>query len=146
MRKLSKLAALPLPDQNLVIDLCSKHPYDDVVTLVAKPRSEGGLDLKTSRSALCRFASTFHPDPDRLDQEVKRLIPLLETADSSKVPAAIRFLVQQQVFRHLHAGAPFKEIERPLHWLFNVWQQAGIVPASHNSSCASHNPDTIKAP
>ena len=109
MRKISKLAALPLADQNLVIDLCSKQPYDNVVILLAKPRLEGGLDLKTSRSALCRFASTFHPDPDHLAREVKRLMPLLESTsiDPTVFPTAIRTLLEQHIFSQLAANEPF---------------------------------------
>jgi hypothetical protein len=63
-----KLAALPLADQELVLELCERKRYEDVVPILAKPRAAGGLDLQTSRSALSRFVAS-QPQPDRLDRE-----------------------------------------------------------------------------
>jgi hypothetical protein len=125
MRKLSKLAALAPADQNHVINLCSKHPYEHVVILLAKPRGDGGLDLQTSRSALCRFATTFHPDPDRLAHEIERLMPLLEatTQDAGLFPDAIRALLQQHIFSELAANKPFDTVARPFRILFKLEEQ-----------------------
>jgi hypothetical protein len=127
MRKLSKLAVLPPADQNHVIDLCSKHPYEHVVTFLEKPRAEGGLDLKTSRSALCRFATTFHPDPDRLAHEIKRLLPLLEaTTNSPTLASSIGPLLERHICTQLAADAPFQKVEAAFRFLFKLHREQNV--------------------
>jgi len=61
----NKFAHLPEQDRKFILDLCSKHTYDEVVDIVYQTREEGGLDLITSASALYRFYTSSHPEPSR---------------------------------------------------------------------------------
>ena len=125
MRKISKIAALSQTDQEHVLRLCENNRYEDVVPILARSRAEGGLDLKTSRSALCRFVSTFHPEPDRLAHEIKRLTPLLKatSVDRTVVPSAIRTLLEQHIFSELAANKSLQSLKLPLRLLLKLSRQ-----------------------
>ncbi|HEX7862571.1 MAG TPA: hypothetical protein VF773_19710 [Verrucomicrobiae bacterium] len=60
MKRLNQFTSLPKEDQTLILNLCDKLPYKEVAATLAKPRTEGGLDLTTSPSALCKF---YTPPP-----------------------------------------------------------------------------------
>ena len=58
----SQFASLPQEDQKLILELCSRHEYSEAVEILSKPRSEGGLNIHTSRAALCRFFTQHQAD------------------------------------------------------------------------------------
>ena len=60
MKTKNRLKLLPPEDQQRIIELCASFPYEEVVDLIAKPRAEGGLQIQTSVSALCRYNTTFN--------------------------------------------------------------------------------------
>jgi hypothetical protein len=138
MQKRSKLAALPPADQELVLNLCEHNRYEDVVPILAKPRAAGGLDLQTSRSALSRFVAS-QPHPDRLDREVKKLLPFLNSPSASanppihsQLPEAIRTLVERHIFSLLAAGEPFGKIAPLFRILFKLDKQKNHLPPANN--------------
>src|SRR5580765_232583 len=95
MRKISKLAALSPGDQQHVLGLCENNRYEDVVPILAKPRSQGGLDLKTSRTASVASPRHFIRNP---------------TASPRRSSDSCRFLKQPrsiQMFSHRLSALSF---------------------------------------
>src|SRR5687768_16623721 len=109
----NQFAFLPDEDRKLILNLCSKQAYEEVVDILVKPRTEGGLDLVTSRSALCRFYTTSHPEPDR------EVLAQLATAthvrheyDSTAFLGAIRASVEARVLDNLKNGKALADMEK----------------------------------
>src|SRR3954469_22135227 len=153
MRKISKLAALSGMDQEHVYRLCENRRYEDVVPILARPRSEGGLDLLTSRSALSRFVAQSRSDPERLSREVEKLLPLLEarSADFSRLSGAIRTLLEQHIFSLLASDQPFEKIERPFRILFKLNdREKNQLPPENNCNvpplCGTIPPENARLP
>src|SRR5690349_17398576 len=61
----SQFRTLPEHERKQILDLCSTHPYDEVVTILARPRPHG-MDISTSKSALCRFFTTAQTNSTQL--------------------------------------------------------------------------------
>src|ERR1051325_656285 len=113
MRKQAKLDGLPSEDQQYVLQLCATHSYDRTAAILAKPRDQGGLELSTNRSALCRFAQKHDTDPldNRLEPILKRLKEM-HPADSLDYSTALSRLLQERIFAHLVAEDDFHQVRR----------------------------------
>jgi hypothetical protein len=48
----NQFVTLSKQDRQFILNLCSRLPFEAVVDLLKKPRSEGGLGIVASRSAL----------------------------------------------------------------------------------------------
>src|SRR5690349_4586884 len=54
-------------DRQIVFHTCNQMPFRQAAIFLSLPRSEGGLEIKTSKSALQRFFSTCHFDTPKFD-------------------------------------------------------------------------------
>jgi hypothetical protein len=108
----SQFASLPEADRKLILDLCSKNPYDHVVELLRRPRAEGGLSIRTSRSALSRFYTTAQPDPDHaLLAQIAVAANIRHEQDSNAFLGAIRAIIQARVLEHLRTGRALADMQ-----------------------------------
>ena len=76
-----KFAILSESDREQLIDWLTHNTYETVLQLAAKPRSEGGLDFHTSRTALHNF---YHKHD--LNDRLQSAIDILQTAQSATPP------------------------------------------------------------
>ena len=116
MKTKNRFKLLPPEDQQKIIDLCDRHPYTDVLDIIAKPRSEGGLQLQASYSALCRFYLSAN-------REARKTTVLRQTAASLQYqrhhsPGAFRTalvaLLERRLFEALTTGEPVSELKDEL--------------------------------
>src|SRR5262245_6504069 len=114
MKKQSKIRSLSTEDQNRIRQLCDGNTYDAVVELVAKPREQGGLDLKPNRSALSRRCSE-HGTLALSSQLADQFLNLLEKQplDLDDLISPMAHLVGQSAFLLLAQHRPFEEYRRP---------------------------------
>jgi hypothetical protein len=104
---------LPEQDRNLILDLCSKHSYEEAIEIISRPRPEGGLGLVTSRSALCRFYTTWHPEPAReVLAQYAAAAHVRHQYDSNAFLGAIRAAVEARVLEHLKNGKALPDMEK----------------------------------
>ena len=114
----TQFASLSEQDRTLILNLCSKHSYEEAVEILARPRSVGGLDIATSRSALCRFFTSAAAE--------QNLIVLAQYAAAAQVRheqnsnaflGAIRASVQARVFENLKTGKALADLEKDFRLL-----------------------------
>lgn len=113
MKKQSKLGALPSEDQKRILELCDRHTYDEVVVLVAKPRDQDGLDLKTNRSALSRF-NRDHGTITANCQLASQFLELLDhqPLDFEDLVSPLAHLVGQSALVLAAQNRPYEEYRR----------------------------------
>ena len=114
----SQFASLPQEDQKLILDLCSVHEYGEVVEILSKPRSEGGLNIHTSRAALCRFF-TQHQAGSTLGllAQFAAATNIRHEQNSNAFLGAIRATVEARILEHLHSGKPLADMEKDFRFL-----------------------------
>lgn len=110
MRKISKLGSLNGDDQELIFDLCTKHTYPEIVAILAKSRADGGLELDTNPTALCRFNQEYgwFAGNGHLVQQFADVLAVQPTPD---LPDHIFTLVQRQVFLALARGRSLEDMK-----------------------------------
>ncbi|HEX7858908.1 MAG TPA: hypothetical protein VF773_01135 [Verrucomicrobiae bacterium] len=114
----NQFAELPEADRKHILDLCAHHGYSDVVEILAKPRSEGGLDLVTSRSALCRFYTQYNPEPSQaVLAQIAAAANIRHELDSNAFLGAIRASIQARVFQNFRDGKPLTDMSADLRFL-----------------------------
>src|SRR5262249_54760633 len=115
MRKQAILETLPPEERQQILQLCAKNTYSAVLTIVARPRSEGGLALSTNRASLCRFVQKQEGEilDDRL-QSIRQRLKELDPENPLNYPAAIAQLMQERIFASLDAEEDFRKIHREL--------------------------------
>ena len=115
MRKQSKIRSLPSEDQKRILELCSQHTYDEVAGIVAKPRDQGGLDFKTNRSALSRFACEHGPITITSNL-TSQFLDILEQqpTDFDELVPHITNLIAKSAFLLVAQHRPYEEYRRPL--------------------------------
>lgn len=113
--KKSKLAILSREDQSRLLELCETHTYDQVVDLAAQPREQGGLELKTNRSALSRFYGS-RGNLLAGSQLASQFLELLECQpiDIDDFIPQMTHLIGQSAFLLAARNRPFEEYRRPL--------------------------------
>ncbi|HEX7859416.1 MAG TPA: SEC-C metal-binding domain-containing protein [Verrucomicrobiae bacterium] len=114
----NQFAGLPEADRKLILDLCSHHDYAEVVEILRKPRSDGGLNLVTSRAALCRFYTHYNPEPSQaVLAQIAAAANIRHELDSNAFLGAIRATVQARVLQSLRDGKPFADLTQDLRFL-----------------------------
>jgi hypothetical protein len=114
----NQFATLSEQDRKHILDLCSKHPYDEVVPLLAKPRSEHGLDIVTSKSALCRFFTSSHVEPRQVVlAQYATAAQVRHEQDSNAFLGAIRVSVEARVLESLKNGKALADMEKDFRLL-----------------------------
>ena len=101
----SHFSCLSPEDRQYVLNLCREKEYTEVAEILAKPRSEGGLDLYTSRAALCRFFTQHQADPTHgLLAQLAAAGNIRHEQDANAFLGAIRATVQARIFKDLRDG------------------------------------------
>ena len=114
----NQFTTLSEPDRAYIRDLCSRQPYDEVVPLLAKSRADGGLDILTSRSALCRFYTTSHIEPPRaVLAQYAASANVRHEQDSNAFLGAIRAEVEARVLENLRRGQALADMEKDFRLL-----------------------------
>jgi len=114
----NQFASLPEQDRKHILDLCSKQPYDQIVSLLAKPRSEGGLDIITSKSALCRFFTSSHAENNLIVlAQYAAAAQIRHELDSNAFLGAIRASVEARVLESLKNGKALADLEKDFRLL-----------------------------
>ena len=109
----NQFASLSQEDQKYILDLCAKETYDDIVEQLRKPRAEGGLDIITSRAALCRFFTTFRQDSVlAVLAQIAAAENIRQEQNSNAFLGAIRATVEARVFEQLRNGRALADMEK----------------------------------
>ena len=114
----SQFASLPQSDQKLILELCSSHEYSEVVEILSRSRSDGGLDIRTSRAALCRFF-TQHQAQSTLGllAQYAAATSVRHEQNSNAFLGAIRATVEARILENLRAGKAVADMERDFRFL-----------------------------
>jgi hypothetical protein len=114
----NQFAALSEQDRKHVLDLCTKYSYKQAAEILGRPRSEGGLAIVTSRSALNRFFTTYHEEPARaLLAQYASAVNVRSQQDSNAFLGAIRASVEARVLEGLKNGKALADMERDFRLL-----------------------------
>ena len=139
MKKISKLKALPFPDQKVIFRLCETHSYPDVCKIIAQPRTQpDGLAIETNPSALCRFNQAYGwlAGDTQLLQQFADILDLPPNREGFLEPV-VR-MVERLAFRQLLDRKPFNEILPSLRVLISLerlnfsrlkWRENNPLPA-----------------
>ena len=120
-KETNQFAALPAEDRKLILNLCANHSYTEAVQILRKPRAEGGLNIITSRTALCRYFTNSQPDP-----ELAVLVQFAAAANirhehhSNAFLGAIRAAIEARVFEHLKSGKALADMDRDFKYLRTI--------------------------
>ncbi len=134
MKRLNQFSRLSTADQSLILDLCDKLPYKKVAETLARPRSEGGLDLTTSPSNLCKFFTRHHRDAIALEAigQFATAIRVNQQAHGEANFEAILGLVQNRILRSLRDGTPIADLDRDFRNLQRV-QKCFLADTKHRA-------------
>ena len=117
----NQFAALPEADRKLILELCSAHTYDEAAEILRKPRSEGGLSINTSASALCRFFTNSQPDLDHtVLAQLAAAANIRHEQNNNAFLGAIRASVEARVFENLRNGRALADMEKDFRLLRTV--------------------------
>ena len=117
----SQFDSLSRDDQKHILDLCDGQTYDDAVDQLRKPRAEGGLDIATSRAALCRFFTTSHQDSDlAVLAQYAAAANIRHEQHSNAFLGAIRANVEARVLDSLRKGKALADMEKDFRFLKTV--------------------------
>ena len=117
----NQFASLSQEDQKYILDLCAKETYDDIVDLLRKPRADGGLDIITSRAALCRFFTTFRQDSAlAVLAQIAAAENIRQEQNSNAFLGAIRATVEARVFEQLRNGRALADMEKDFRFLRTI--------------------------
>ena len=122
MKRISKLESLAPADQRTILNLCQHNTYHRVCEIVAQPREEGGLALKTDPSAVCRF-NTKHSWLGADTQLLEQFADILndQTKNNGQdIANAMILLVQQRIFNALLSGIELEQLKHPFRVLFTL--------------------------
>ena len=121
MKQRNQFAHLPREDRKLIFELCSSHTYETVVEILALPRSEGGLNITTSPSALCRFYTSEHPEPNReVLAQYANATHVRHQQESNAFLGAIRASAECRILENLKNGKALQDLEKEIRLLKTV--------------------------
>ncbi|HEX7863121.1 MAG TPA: hypothetical protein VF773_22520 [Verrucomicrobiae bacterium] len=122
MKRLNQFTRLPKEDQTLILNLCDKLPYKEVAATLAKPRAEGGLDLTTCPSALCKFYTRHHQETIAVEAigQFAAAIQINHQAHGEANFQAMLALVQNRILEALRAGKPIDDLQKQFRTLERV--------------------------
>jgi hypothetical protein len=114
MKRINKFEDLSSEDQQVILNTCADNPYHVALILLAKPRSEGGLDFKTSRSALSRFCVHHHPDQRTLELlgQYADAVRIKGQAHLQGAYEAALTLVQARILEALRNGKAVADLDK----------------------------------
>ncbi len=105
-------------DQKFIFDLCAKNTYDDAVEILRRPRAQGGLDIITSPSALCRFYTTHHPEPTRiLLAQYASAAHVRHEIEGNAFLGAIRAAAECRILEALKNGVALSNLDKEIRSL-----------------------------
>ena len=120
-RAVNPCDSLSREDQKQILDLCAKQTYDDIVDQLRKPRAEGGLDIATSRAALCRYFTTSHQDSDlAVLAQYATAANIRQEQNSNAFLGAIRANVEARVLESLRKGKALADMDKDFRLLKTV--------------------------
>lgn len=121
MKQRNQFAYLPREERKLIFELCSSHTYETVVEILALPRSEGGLNITTSPSALCRFYTSEHPEPHReVLAQYATATHVRHERESNAFLGAIRASAECRILESLKNGKALQDLEKEIRLLKTV--------------------------
>ncbi len=93
-------------DRNQIIALCENHTYQQVLEMIAKPKSDGGMNIHSSVSALCRFYVRHHPLAQRIiiDSQLAEAMDETFFESGDAYFRGIISMTQQRLFASLCEG------------------------------------------
>ena len=114
----NQFSTLSENDRKHILDLCAKQTYGEAADLLAKPRTEGGLEILTSAPALCRFYTTTHQDSDHtLLAQYAAVANIRHEQDSNAFLGAIRANVEARVLESLRKGKALADMDKEFRFL-----------------------------
>ena len=122
MKRLNQFTKLPKEDQTLILNLCDKLPYKEVAATLAKPRAEGGLDLTTCPSALCKYYTRHHQESIAVESigQFAAALQINHQAFGEANFQALLSLVQTRLLEALRAGKPIDDLQKYFRTLDRV--------------------------
>src|SRR5688500_11489396 len=114
MKSTSHFVQLSPEDQQAIFNLCEQHHYNDVLPIIARPRSEGGFGIHASYSSLRRFYIAFNPvsrETQTLEQYAEALQINRQHANGSFY-SAILALVETKILSALKDGRPIADLDK----------------------------------
>jgi hypothetical protein len=114
MKRINKFENLSAKDQQIVLKTCADNPYHVALRILARPRSEGGLNLHTSRTALSRFCVHHHPDQRSLELigQYADAVRIKGQAHLAGALEATLTLVQARILEALKSGKAVADLDR----------------------------------
>ena len=117
----SQFDSLSRDDQKHILNLCDGGTYDAAVEQLRKPRAEGGLEIATSRAALCRFFTTSQQDSDlAVLAQYAAAANIRHEQNNNAFLGAIRASVEARVFENLRNGRALADMEKDFRLLRTV--------------------------
>src|SRR5688572_22084113 len=117
----SQFDSLSRDDQKHILNLCDGGTYDAAVEQLRKPRAEGGLEIATSRAALCRFFTTSNQDSDlAVLAQYAAAANIRHEQHSNAFLGAIRGNVEARVLDSLRSGKALADMEKDFRFLKTV--------------------------
>ena len=114
----NQFVALSEQDRKYILNLCSQHSYDDTVEILHRPRSEGGLGIATSRSALSRFFTTSSSESAiAVLAQYAAATHVRHDQDGNAFLGAIRASVQARVLENLKNGKALADLDKDVRLL-----------------------------
>src|SRR5688572_29396772 len=117
----SQFDSLSRDDQKHILNLCDGGTYDAAVEQLRKPRAEGGLEIATSRAALCRFFTTSHQDSDlAVLAQYAAAANIRHEQNSNALLGAIRANVEARVLGSPRKGKALADMDKEFRVLKTV--------------------------
>jgi hypothetical protein len=121
MKLRNQFAHLSEQDRQRIFDLCSNHTYEEAVEILQKSRDDGGLNITTSPSALCRFYTSSHPEPHReVLAQYATAIQVRHEQESNAFLGAIRASAESRILESLKNGKALQDLEKEIRLLKTV--------------------------
>jgi len=121
MKQRNQFAHLSEQDRNLIIDLCSQNTYERAAEILMKSRDEGGLNILTSPSTLCRFYTSWHPEPGReVLAQYATATYARHQVHSNALLGAIRASAECRILESLKRGKALQDLEKEIRLLKTV--------------------------
>jgi hypothetical protein len=119
--KMNKFEQLSPEDRQRIFALCENHPYEKVVTLLAKPRPEG-LALNTSVAALCRFYTVWNPlaSQTRLAGQLGKTIRIRRQSTPAAVLTGVLAVLENHLLLELNRGKAILDLEKQINLMTRV--------------------------
>jgi hypothetical protein len=120
-KQTNQFAALPEEDRKHILNLCANNSYTRAAEILRKPRAEGGLNIITSRTALCRYFTNSQPDPElAVLAQFAAAANIRHEHHSNAFLGAIRAAIEARVFENLKSGKSLADMDRDFKYLRTI--------------------------